>query len=476
LKPLGSAAAFSETGPVGPVSFSALLVLIVVSPLMRGGNRQVALIVLEAIALAFLVALVPRGRQWAEMGPPGWQRMPLAVLLFAPVWLAVVELLPLPAGLWSAGAGRESYLGLLSGAGIAHSSWLPLSLVPDATAVSLAAGIPVVAAFLGGYLARLRQLRVLLGAFAVLAFLQVVFGLLQMATGSSSVLYFGSYGGRPVGTFANANHYANYVAMGLAAYVWLAWSRITQARLDYSEGKAPGPLSRNIVAAWIGGGVLLALGVLMSRSRGAALGGLLCGLLAFALALTFGAKRAPRWQTVVGTLGGAVIAAVSMVGLNSIVTRFELGGMASAASLRGMLASDTLAGAAAFWPWGSGWGSYAVVFPRFQSSTIVGFAEYAHHDYAQLLFEGGVFALLLMAAFAWLAGARILLLTRTAVRRGRLGRLEMVCAICGLGLLGFLLHSIVEFNMHIPANAIAAALLAGIFLRPLRHDEETAGD
>jgi len=310
----------------------------------------------------------------------------------------------------------------------------------------------------------------------VLAFVQVVFGLLQIATGASSALYFGSYGGRPVGTFANANHFANYVAMGLAAYVWLGWTRISEARLDYSEGRVPHPPSRNMVALWIAGGVFLVLGVLMSRSRGAALGGMLCGLLAFALALTLGSKRAPRWQTTLAILGAALVAAVSMVGLNFIVTRFELGGLASAASLRGMLAAETFTGAVHFWPWGAGWGTYAVVFPRFQSSALVGFAEYAHHDYAQLLFEGGVFALLLMAAFACLAGARTLLLVRTALRQRRFGRLEMVSAICGLGLLGFLLHSIVEFSMHIPANAIAAGLLAGAFLRPMRHDEEAARD
>ena len=48
-----------------------------------------------------------------------------------------------------------------------------------------------------------------------------------------------------------------------------------------------------------------------------------------------------------------------------------------------------------------------------------------------------------------------------------LSREEMTAALCGLGLLGFLLHSLVEFNMHIPANAILAALLAGVYLRPL---------
>jgi hypothetical protein len=44
----------------------------------------------------------------------------------------------------------------------------------------------------------------------------------------------------------------------------------------------------------------------------------------------------------------------------------------------------------------------------------------------------------------------------------------MAAALCGLGLLGLLAHSLVEFNLRIPANAILGALLAGVYLRPLR--------
>jgi hypothetical protein len=476
LSSRGSAEATTATGPLGPVAFSALILLMAASPLMRGGNRQVALIVLEGIALVILVAVASRARLAAELLPSRWQRVLLGVLVLSPLWLAVVYLAPVPASAWSATAGRESYLALVQGAGMAPSSWLPLSLVPDATTVSLYAGIPLVAAFLGGMLARLRQLRILIRVFVILAFVQFGFGLLQIAGGTSSSLYFGSFPGRPVGTFANANHYANYLAMALAAYVWLAWSNITQLRQDQLEGRVPGAWGRHAVALWIAGGVVLALGVLMSRSRGAGLGGLPAGLLAFALALSLGGRRGQRWQATVAILLLAVGAAVSTVGINAVITRFDLGRMLSDASLRGMLATDTFEGAARFWPWGAGWGTYAVVFPRFQSPALVGFAEYAHQDYAQLLFEGGIFAVLLMAAFAWLAGARTVLLVRTVMRQRRLGRAEMASALCGLGLLGFLLHSIVEFNMHIPANAIAAALLAGAFLRPLRQEAERTDD
>jgi hypothetical protein len=41
-------------------------------------------------------------------------------------------------------------------------------------------------------------------------------------------------------------------------------------------------------------------------------------------------------------------------------------------------------------------------------------------------------------------------------------------ASCGLGLLAVLLHSWVDFNLRIPANAMLAAFLLGAFLRPLQ--------
>ena len=55
-----------------------------------------------------------------------------------------------------------------------------------------------------------------------------------------------------------------------------------------------------------------------------------------------------------------------------------------------------------------------------------------------------------------------------ATRPAPMSTEQMASALCGIGLLGFLVHSLVEFNMHIPANAIFATLLAGAFLRPLR--------
>jgi O-antigen ligase len=453
------------------VAVFALLILRALSPLMRGGNRQVALIALEGIALALLVALL--AGSGGIRARPTLRTALLALLATSPLWLALVYLLPVPASLWAATPGRGVYPDLLASAGIAMGDWLPLSLVPDATASSLMAGIPVAAAFLAGLALRLPQLKLALGVLAGVAFLQVVMGLLQMAGGSGSSLYFGGIAGRPFGTFANPNHFANYLAMALAAYVWLAWSSASQWRRRAWSHTAS--TRTRMLAIWGAGGMLLLVGILMSHSRGAALGGLPAALCAFAVAVTAG-SRGRAWRATLAMAGLALLAAVALVGFDFVVNRFQARSFSADASFRELLAASTLHGAAQFWPWGAGWGSYAAVFPRFQPPTVVGTANYAHNDYAQLLFEGGIFALLLAAAFAWLAVTRAVQLVRAALAHGRLRREEMASALCGLGLLGFLLHSLVEFNMHIPANAVAAALLAGAYLRPLAVEEEPAGD
>ena len=160
IEPGGFSDPAEETGPIGPVALYAVVILLVTAPLMRGGNRNVALIVLEGLALAFLAALLARTatRPWR----PALPDLPVAFLVLSPVWLAATYLIPLPASLWGTAEGRALYAELLAAAGIPLQDWLPLSLVPDATRVSLFAGIPLVAAFMAAYASTDAQAKLLL--------------------------------------------------------------------------------------------------------------------------------------------------------------------------------------------------------------------------------------------------------------------------------------------------------------------------
>jgi O-antigen ligase len=143
----------------------------------------------------------------------------------------------------------------------------------------------------------------------------------------------------------------------------------------------------------------------------------------------------------------------------------------TAAEGRNKITSSALSAALQFWPWGSGLGSFEAVFPRFQPAIRIGYIEYAHNDYAQLLMELGAAGVVLMVIFAILLTHQVLNFVRVYRVEKRLPKNVVMQCFCGVALLAFLLHSWVEFNMHIPALAITAAFLSGVFLRNRNLDQ-----
>ncbi|HSV45252.1 MAG TPA: O-antigen ligase family protein, partial [Ramlibacter sp.] len=406
------------------------------------------MLVLEAVALLAMVAMVARTPGGAARPVASrWERAATALLLLSPLLIGLLHLTPLPQALWLAAPGHALYAQTLRDVGVTAPTWLPLSLVPQATWTSLLAGLPLVAAFLLGRCSTLAQMRRLAWAVIALALMQVLLALAQVAGGQGSPAYFGSSATRPIGSFANSNHLANYLACALALHIWLAVDTLLLAprrRPDHGNSYWS---SRHALALWIAGGMLLVLGLLLTRSRGAVLSGLPAAALALVAAwMLAGAGDASRWRLALAVLAGVLAGAVALVGVDMVLARFEVAELGSSASFRQLLARSTLEGAATFWPWGAGWGSYEAVYPRFQPPAVATHSTHAHQDYAQLLFEGGLLAALLAALFAALVLAQAIRLARRAWREGELDRQALPSALCGLGLLGFLLHSLVEFN------------------------------
>ncbi len=458
-----------STGLSGPVAFGAGLVLLALAPLIRGGNRHVALMVLEWLGLLLVLLLALQQAGAPQRMAPGWstvgnaQGVPgkgILVLALAPLWVALVQLVPLPAGVWGALPGREVYLGALTAAQIPVDAFRPLSLVPDATWLSVLAGIPLTAAFLLAHTCSFRRLNLLARALVVLALAQAVLGLFQL--GPFPALYFdAALGGRAIGTFANPNHFANYIAMSLPLAILM---------LRHSSGAGHG--KNRAKGRWVSSGTLwgvalflLLAAVLASSSRGGTTTALLVTLLAvIVLPRQQRHPRARRW----GLAGAAALLALVAVavGVDALISRFETDHAGYLGGDRWLMVTSAWRAGLAFAPAGSGLGTFAAVFPAFQPPGVRGFVEHAHNDYVQLFMEcGGLFVVL--------GGLAVTRMARQVARLARLARTTgldapaLLQASCGLGVLAVLLHSWVDFNLRIPANAMLAAFLLGAFLRPL---------
>ena len=126
--------------------FFCLATLLTLAPLLRGGNRQLAIGILLALGLCILASAITQlisDRSRSTVLSTDAQRQPLlrtvAILFVAssPVWLAALQLTPLSAQIWSDLAGRSDYLPALSSLGAKPPDQLPLSLNPGATSAAL---------------------------------------------------------------------------------------------------------------------------------------------------------------------------------------------------------------------------------------------------------------------------------------------------------------------------------------------------
>jgi hypothetical protein len=168
---------------------------------MRGGNRNVALIVLEGAALAFLAAL------YVGVGRPRMRLSLRTALLFlllsSPVWLGLVYLFPIPADVGHPRPVAPS-IPMYGEGGVTPGASLPLSLEPDATVVSLLAGIPLVARSSQGT-GCTPTVATRADGFVGLAFIEVLMGFCKSRGNRfESVLRW--HAGAALRTFANPNH------------------------------------------------------------------------------------------------------------------------------------------------------------------------------------------------------------------------------------------------------------------------------
>ena len=98
---------------------------------------------------------------------------------------------------------------------------------------------------------------------------------------------------------------------------------------------------------------------------------------------------------------------------------------------------------------GWGLGTFPVAYPHFRSFYTNFFVNQAHNDYLQLLVETGVLGFGTMIWF-------LIVLYRTAYRKMQKWTSDVSSAVtlaCVLSSIGILVHSALDFNLQIPANA-----------------------
>ena len=120
---------------------------------------------------------------------------------------------------------------------------------------------------------------------------------------------------------------------------------------------------------------------------------------------------------------------------------------------------------------GSGLGTFEIVYRQYQTTLVENVVEHAHNDYLEFAANSGFIgtAVLFMPIFYLLERMIV------AFLKDRHGYRRSVTLGCIGGTLAILLHSLADFNLQIPANALVFAVILGIGYRVAildpRHEE-----
>lgn len=281
----------------------------------------------------------------------------------------------------------------------------------------------------------------------------------------------GQYHGDASGTFVNRNHFAGYIELCLTVGIGLMIATFKESSSDAGWRERARELLRALLSEKIRLRLFLVamvIALVMTHSR--------MGNSAFFASMGISASIGyllyrQTSRSMVMLFGSMILIDVFIVsawfGLDKLAARIEQTEMNNEVRL------DINANA---WVWfqehwltGSGAGSFMSMFPRYRTHDVVGFFDFAHNDYLQILGEYGVLGGSLFAAIALYTLWTALQAQRT--RRAPL--LRGIAFAAMMGMISLLIHSTVDFNLHIPANAALLTLLCA-FAFIARHIKQPA--
>lgn len=341
----------------------------------------------------------------------------LVLMVLALLWI-ISQLIPLPPTVWQALPGRIIIAEIDRLAGHANM-WRSVSLAPlrglDAV---LAMTVPFGALFLALWAKASRS--ALLFALAASGIINATIGLLQFLGGSSSLFYLfaGADPGAVEGIFGNENHSAVFSAVSLLV--------IGRLMLE-APSVGVSPWRRLLLAP---GFAINLLAILISGSR-AGLFAALAALLASALMWSVASRhhaRPPEGAENERSLKRGGRAALLVFAAATLMVVFAFIWLERAPAFEGMVQRNAFEDlrwalwpvlhemAATHWLFGTGFGSFEAVYRLYEPTELLmpAYVNHAHNDWAQLVIEGGLPAVMILAGLVWWIVRAIVDLVRDA--------------------------------------------------------------
>ena len=451
------------TDKLEPALFAMYMAILVWAPLPFASNRIWAgalLAVLVFTVLAGWLLLCLAGK--ASLSQPALRqaRIPLALLVLVQAWVFVqLQYLPRPI---------VEVLSPQAYAWHIKEGWLSISLDREIGKYYLLRGC----AFTAGFFLTLAlvntrdRVRILLQVLVFSGTFQAAYGAFMVLSGLELGFFVEKYVGQGVatGTFVNRNHLAGYLVMCLSAGIGLMMSQLAKERSpDWKERIRRWLrllLSPKIrLRIYLG---VMVVALVLTRARMGNIAFFVALGLAGVLAVTAGQRFS--WRVVI-FLGSVFVLDMLILGkwfgLDKLAER--LARTQPEAEGRVEVSQYVLDYISHFPLTGSGGGTFYGILPNFQPPDMAGFTKHAHNDYLQFAAELGIPA----AGVLMLVVALAMLKAFDAQRHSGSSLIRGACFAVNMTIIWAALHSMTDFNLQIPANALTfVTIIALAFVCP----------
>jgi O-antigen ligase len=446
---------------------AGLIGLLIFSPLPAASVYEWSILVIEIVVLAMLGTYTMMGEkpQINELlgSVVHWPKR-LFLLFFLFLCFQIVPLPKFFVHLLSPGV--SNYMELYAG-GISAANFLSFSIIPSFT---LQRALELAPYFFLGFLVlktvtRRHQIVRIYAALIGLGAFEAFYGLFELYSGSPRILFYRKIHNLDsvTGTFVNRNHLSGYLEMVIPLAIGLLISRIDLFALkNLTWRKKILRLSERGFAVNIlllSAVVLMSIAVIFSNSRSGVFILVLIFILFFGLTALFfdvPAFRKKRIRTLFLMVFIIILVIALYIGLDSVLHRFSLDKLLQ--EKRPVYWADALRMFADYPLFGTGLGTFGALAPPLEGEEGPLAIVHAHNDYLEYLSELGLIGSLLL-------GGGVLLCLAISFRAWRTRKNPQVKGLALGGIVSIaaiLVHSLTDFNLHIPANMLLFAVILSL--------------
>jgi O-antigen ligase len=356
-------------------------------------------------------------------------------------------------------------------------SWRPISIYPHATKTELYKILAYIGIFFliinyspstrsSQPVTRRHRLRIktfitrLVITLIVVGCFESIYGLLECLSGHQYIFFRKKTLNLNfvTGTYINLNHFAAYMAIIICmSFGYLTYKLSKLSNFNVSGWREK--LSRIINLIGTKAGLLSFLILIMSSSlilSGSRMG--ICSFITAIILMSIMISKRISIRKMLLILLPVCLMAV-WIGLNPIISRFSrISERMETEGRRTQVWNDTCNLIKDFPALGTGLGTYEYAFPKYKTIKRQLLYDHTHNDYLELMSNTGF-----TGFFIVIAGAAyyLFMVTRLWFQR-RNPFVKGITIGCLGGIAYIILHSLTDFNIHIPANALHLSIITGI--------------